>query len=415
MAMTKPVGIALRGPGYLAARRNREAFTGLPPAFKTRWDILDLIVSAGKARPIGAGAILTTFTVLLARTPNAAWRNGQEPVVWLGTTEIAGMVGTTNTTIERHLAALEAAGLIERRYAKRRRLISLAPALAVALELRQAADEARQRRRELAEHAHELGEIATDLAGLRARAEHLDRPADERARLSELETSTKAARAELKQIRRRDGAADRAQKDVHVQTVLRHLQAARAAWTAALSLVDNSHLNHTKICTQAHFDVGRNLTTESLIESGIQPWTTPNGENPAPEPSGQHWHRPVQLSDDCLKGLSEHYTSMRPIFPGPLDSAILADIGRTACLRAGVSRALWDQACARHGSTKAALAALAALEKPACQLRARNRGALLVGMFRKPTEHLNPVASLYGYHTERQRHQHRQEAQPWRP
>ena len=189
-----PAGVALRGPGYRAARAEREAFAGLPEPFRSKWGILEALAAAGTARPIGDGAFVT-FVNLLRHTPAASWQAGGEPLVWLGTAELAGMKGCCHATIERHLAELEAAGLIERRYPNGRRLVSLAPAAAVALALLRANEAARARRRALARQAGAVSEIVVDLAGLRAHAEAQSRPAAEQARLAELSDFGTAERA----------------------------------------------------------------------------------------------------------------------------------------------------------------------------------------------------------------------------
>lgn len=134
------------------------------------------------------------------------------------------------------------------------------------------------------------------------------------------------------------------------------------------------------------------LTLESVIDSMVIAGS--------PE---QVTDRLVAFVDEDLTSLSLHYRSLRTVFEGPLDAATLALIGQNACAKAGVRRELWQKACERHGSTKAALAALAALEMPTELIRGRSRGAVLVGMFRKPTEELNPVASLWGYRARRRK------------
>src|SRR5689334_18417554 len=98
-----PAGVARRGPGYVVVRAQRQAFAGLPEPFRSKWDILDALTAAGTARPIGDGPTVT-FTALFARTPSSAWQVGQEPIVWLGTAELAGAVGRSHATVERHLA-----------------------------------------------------------------------------------------------------------------------------------------------------------------------------------------------------------------------------------------------------------------------------------------------------------------------
>ncbi|WGF90972.1 helix-turn-helix domain-containing protein [Marinivivus vitaminiproducens] len=402
---TTPAGVARRTAGYRAARAESEAYRGLPPSLRSKNDVLAALANAGVARPVGDGAMVTLL-ILFSHTPNVDWQEGREPVVWLGTAEMAGLAGKTSTTIERHLAELEGAGLIERRYPKRRRIISLAPSAAVASALRPAAIEAKQRRQAIAQEVHELGEIATDLAGLRLDAERTGRPIEDRARLLEIETATKDARAELRAVRRLDGAAGPLRQAEHDQVVLRRLEAARRGWRGALTLMGSGTIESAEIRSQAHRNVGPNLTAESINDSGIQPWQTIKGAQ-GPETKGErgdYRHRSgLRLSDEDLASLSAHYRTMRTVFDGPLDSATLAMIGQNACAKAGVRRELWQEACDRHGSTKAALAALAALEMPAELIRGRNRGAVLVGMLRKPTEALNPVASLWGYRTRKRK------------
>lgn len=398
----RPAGIARRSAGYLTARAARAAFEGLPPSFRGKNDVLATLAMAGSARPVGDGAMLMLF-ILFAHTPNTDWQAGREPVVWLGTAELAGMLGKVSSTAERYLAELESAGLIERRYPKGRRIISLAPAASHASALQAETADARRRRQALACQAHELGEIATDLAGLRVEAERHGRPDAEQARLAELEDQAKAARAELRSVRRLDGAAGPLRRALHDQTVLQRLHGARDAWRAALALVANEP---TILGTQDRSYADPNLTTEPFKESGIQPWQNIQGaRTPQEQWDRQSYkHRSgLRLTDDELTSLSAHYRTLRTIFEGPLDSATLAVIGQNACAKAGVRRELWQTACERHGSTKAALAALAALEMPAELIRGRNRGAVLIGMFRKPTEELNPVASLWGYRAERRK------------
>lgn len=398
-------GVARRTAGYLVARAERMAFAGLSAPFRGKNDVLSALAMAGVARPVGAGPMLT-LVILFSHTPNTDWQEGREPIVWLGTAELAGMVGVTHATIERHLAELEGAELIERRYPKGRRVISLAPSAAVASALRVAAVEARQRRQAIARQVHELGEIATDLAGLRLDAERTGRPVEERARLAELEAEAKAARAELRRVRRLDGAAGPLRQAEHGHAVLRRLEAGRRAWRAALTLAEEGSNRSAEIRTPAHGNADLNLTTESLKESGIQAWQEIKGAQ-GPETQGErgaYRHRSgLRLSDEELTALSAHYRTMRTVFDGPLDSATLALIGQNACAKAGLRRELWQEACDRHGSTKAALAALAALEMPSELIRGRSRGAVLVGMLRKPTEALNPVASLWGYRARRRK------------
>ncbi|WGF91091.1 helix-turn-helix domain-containing protein [Marinivivus vitaminiproducens] len=410
-----PAGVARRTAGYRAARAERAAFDGLPASFRGKNDILAAIAKAGAARPVGSGPMLTLM-ILFSHTPNTAWQAGHEPIVWLGTAELAGMVGSTSPTIERHLMELENAGLIERRYPKGRRVISLAPAAAVAQALQTVNHEARQRRQELARQTHELGEIATDLAGLRLDAERTGRPAEERARLAALEADARTARAELRAVRRLDGAAGPLRQAEHGRVVLRRLEGARSAWRAALALVASDPIESAEIRTQARKNADLNLTIESLTDSGIQPWQELKGAQ-GPEAKGNrppYWHRSgLRLSDEELTALSAHYRTMRTVFDGPLDSSTLALIGQNACAKAGVRRELWQDACDRHGSTKAALAALAALEMPPELIRGRSRGAVLVGMLRKPTEDLNPVASLWGYRARRRKASDKPGDQKW--
>jgi hypothetical protein len=157
--------------------------------------------------------------------------------------------------------------------------------------------------------------------------------------------------------------------------------------------------------TQARMDADPNLTSKSFIKIGIAAWQAVREGASASRPQEQGLCSGLPVSDAELKELSPWYARMRAIFDDPADAAALVSIGRTACIHVGVSGRLFEQACARHGSTRAALAALAVLEKPAYQIRSRSRGAVLVGMFSKPPEALHPLASLYGYRAERRRNE----------
>lgn len=74
----------------------------------------------------------------------------------------------------------------------------------------------------------------------------------------------------------------------------------------------------------------------------------------------------------------------------------LAIVGRLTAARLGMHQGAWESACRRHGEVVAALAALAAAEKPAGDIRA-SRAAYLAGLWQKPPEEVNPLASLFGH------------------
>ena len=409
MPARPPAGVARRTEGYHRARRLRETFTGLPEPFRTKWCAYRAIVRAGVARPIGDGATHTLF-LLIEATREADWQPGHEPVVWLGNAELAGLRGKTVPTIERHLAELERAGLIERRYPRsRRRILSLAPMVEVALVLHRAGVAARERRRTIAQRAFDVSETAGNLAGVRAAAETLGLSGAERDELAALEQQVRHAHHELRRLRRHDGAAGPERRAAHDRMAEGNAEGAVAAGRMASELVDR-HVDYSPMLPSplrgsAHENATLIPTTESEEDSVSTPWSD------RPEATGRAVAGKVIVDDATLRALSPLYADWCPSLEGPLDDR-LATIGWIACAGIGYPRHRYQEACRRHGVAKAALAALAVRQKPLSALRRRNPAAYLHGMFTKPTAELNPLASLYAA---RKALEDRSEERPWTP
>ena len=198
------------------------------------------------------------------------------------------------------------------------------------------------------------------------------------------------------------GAAGPLRRAEHERVALRCEMASKAALAAALGISSARPAGcPSPVRAKPRTGEGPNVTMDSLKEIGITAWQGVGGEpwasrHQEPRPRGG-----LPASDAELRALSPWYARMREVFDDPFDAAVLAVIGRTACIHVGVPGRVFDEACARHGSTQVALACLAVLEKPAWQIRGRSRGAVLVGMLKKPPEALNPLASLHGYRAER--------------
>lgn len=418
-----PTGFARLGPGDYAARAAVGAFAGLPAGISHPLQLLEPLRDLGHRRPFPAGD-LVLLERLVAYTGLADWQPGAVPLAWPSNDELAGCLGQHPNAISRSLARLRAAGAIAIHYGPGNRRhpvfgpdrrivaaygIDLRPLVALAARVRPVVAAQAERRRQL---RRLVADVATAARACRQHADAAGHPdmaadADAHARLTALaeETAALLARAETLQVA--DHKADDEVQAANDPAFAALAAQAAAAEAEAAALVAGlippvlSALNTGAEGTPTTDPSQQGLTCRARQGDGKTDGADLEAETTAPGPVPERTLRPPppRLSLPKLAALSPVFADRLHRFrlktPAEADPEDLELVGRLLASEVGLSVPALQAGLERHGGITVALAALAAAEQPAHQVR-RSRGALLAGMLRKAPADLNPLASLYG-------------------